>query len=97
MSEMRKIPQERVKLNLSYKLPFERAYMSITSVNAVNQIHVVYDSYLEGSLAESDVRILHSQCRWIVFGLVRKINRICNLFRELSFNKNQLVVVQRLF
>ena len=49
------MPQGRVKLNLTVINDlFERAYMSTTSVNEVNQIHVVYDSYLEGSLKECE-------------------------------------------
>ena len=68
--------------------------MSITSVNEVNKIHVVYDSYLEGSLKECERIRRQKDCDPLElvnltentplpvqmdrFVLVRKINRICN-------------------
>ena len=46
-SEVRKIPKERIKLNIHVINDlFERAYTSITSANKIKEIHVVYDSYI---------------------------------------------------
>ena len=46
-SEVRKIPKERIKLNIHVINDlFERAYTSITSANKIKEIHVVYDSYV---------------------------------------------------
>ena len=60
MSEVRKIPEKRVKLNLTVMNNlFEISYTSVTLASQVNQIHIVYDSYVELSLRsvkESDVR-----------------------------------------
>ena len=86
MSEVKKIPEKRAKLNLTVMNDlFEIAYTSVTSASQVNQIHIVYDSYEEESLKECErirrqkecdplefvnlKKILHFQCRWIVWGL----------------------------
>ena len=101
MSQVRKIPDEKIKLKLKKMSDiFESGLSSILSTVNVERVDIVYDSYLESSIKECERMRRRSKCQPLEFiGLTEDspIPTQLDRFWACSKNKENLQILSRTF
>ena len=101
MSQVRKIPDAKLKLNLKVISDlFESAFTTISTTCEMQQLHIVYDSYLEDSIKECERIRRRSDCDPLEFTKLEKDTPLPVQFKcfwACSKNKENIQLVSRNF